>query len=78
MVQEITGYNGRLAFDPSKPDGTPRKLLDISQLRTLGWQAGIPLYDGINSTYRWYVEDRESRPSLAFVAGMRPLQKRVR
>lgn len=69
MIREITGYRGRLAFDPSKPDGTPRKLLDISRLGKLGWQAKIPLKEGISRTYRWYVEQRESCPSHILVAG---------
>jgi GDP-L-fucose synthase len=69
MIREITGYRGRLAFDPSKPDGTPRKLLDISRLQALGWRAGIPLREGILRTYEWYVEQCESRPALALVGG---------
>lgn len=55
-VAEVVGYRGRIAFDPSRPDGTPRKLLDISKLRELGWQPRIPLQDGIASTYRWWLE----------------------
>ena len=54
MVLRITGCSSRLVFDPSKPDGTPRKLLDISRLTALGWKAGIPLEQGIAETYRWY------------------------
>ncbi|MHB0999820.1 MAG: GDP-L-fucose synthase [Armatimonadota bacterium] len=53
-VMEITGYNGKLIFDSSKPDGTPRKLLDISRIRSFGWEPKITLYDGIASTYQWY------------------------
>ena len=58
-IGRLTGYRGRLAFDASKPDGTPRKLLDVSRIRALGWKAGIPLDAGLASTYRWYVEGRE-------------------
>ena len=54
LVQRIVGYEGRLVFDTSKPDGTPRKLLDVSKLHALGWRARIPLEEGIASTYRWY------------------------
>jgi GDP-L-fucose synthase len=54
MVAEIVGYDGRLVFDASKPDGTPRKLLDVGRLTALGWKAHIPLADGIRSTYKWY------------------------
>jgi GDP-L-fucose synthase len=56
MIQEITGYHGALRFDDSKPDGTPRKLLDVSALSALGWKPKIPLREGIEKTYRWYLE----------------------
>ena len=56
MIQEITGYRGRVRFDSAKPDGMPRKLLDVSVLHSLGWKAKIPLREGIESTYRWYLE----------------------
>ncbi len=55
LIGSITGFQGRLAFDESKPDGTPRKLLDVSRLNALGWKARIPLADGIRSTYEWYL-----------------------
>jgi GDP-L-fucose synthase len=58
-VREVVGYTGRLAFDASKPDGTPRKLLDVSRLHALGWRAKIPLRRGIEDTYTWY---RSHRP----------------
>jgi GDP-L-fucose synthase len=54
MVQEVVGFIGEVSFDPSMPDGMPRKLLDVSRLRVLGWQPKIPLREGIESTYRWY------------------------
>jgi GDP-L-fucose synthase len=53
-VKRVTGYEGRITFDHTKPDGTPRKLLDVSRLTALGWRASIPLEDGIAETYRWY------------------------
>ncbi|MCD6273484.1 MAG: GDP-L-fucose synthase [Deltaproteobacteria bacterium] len=53
----ITGYRGKLCFDTSKPDGTPLKLLDISKIKSLGWQASIELDDGIRNTYQWYKEN---------------------
>ena len=56
MIKDVIGYEGELDFDATKPDGTPRKLLDINKLRHLGWTSKISLKDGINSTYRWYVE----------------------
>jgi GDP-L-fucose synthase len=54
MVMSVIGYSGRLLFDSSKPDGTPRKLLDVSRLTGLGWRAKIPLKDGIERTYAWF------------------------
>lgn len=50
----VTGYRGRLRFDPSRPDGTPRKLLDVSRLAALGWRARIPLEAGLRDTYAWF------------------------
>jgi len=56
LVMSAIGYSGRLIFDSTKPDGTPRKLLDVSRLTDLGWQAKIPLKDGIERTYAWFKE----------------------
>lgn len=52
LIMGIVGFEGRIVFDPTKPDGTPRKLLDVSRLKALGWQARIPLAEGIAATYR--------------------------
>ncbi len=60
MIQEIVGFPGDLVFDTSRPDGTPRKLMDVSRLTDLGWQARIPLPEGIEQTYRWFLEHRET------------------
>ncbi|MCU1524505.1 MAG: GDP-L-fucose synthase [Microbacteriaceae bacterium] len=57
LIADIVGFEGRLLQDPSKPDGTPRKLLDVSRLNELGWHAKTGLRDGITSTYRWYLEN---------------------
>ncbi|MEO8368343.1 MAG: GDP-L-fucose synthase [Candidatus Solibacter sp.] len=57
MLAEIVSFPGRLVFDTTKPDGTPRKLLDVSRARSLGWQAGIPLREGIRKTYQWFLEN---------------------
>ncbi|CAI8785216.1 GDP-L-fucose synthase [Methylocaldum szegediense] len=54
-IREIVGFEGDLVFDPEKPDGTPRKLLDVSKLHSLGWRARIPLRQGIEETYRWFL-----------------------
>jgi GDP-L-fucose synthase len=53
-VAEVVGFDGRLEFDPTKPDGTPRKLLDVSRLRALGWEARIGLREGLAEVYAWY------------------------
>jgi len=55
LIKEISGFHGSLEFDTSKPDGTPRKLLDVSRLSELGWKAGIGFEQGIKDTYDWYV-----------------------
>jgi GDP-L-fucose synthase len=56
-VQDVVGYRGQLVFDPSKPDGTPRKLQDVTRMTALGWQAQTPLRVGIERTYRWFMEN---------------------
>jgi GDP-L-fucose synthase len=56
LVREVVGYEGELVWDTSKPDGTPRKLLDVSRLTGLGWRPSIGLEDGIRSTYAWFCE----------------------
>ena len=58
LVADVVGFQGRLAFDPDRPDGTPRKLLDVSRLEGLGWHASIGLREGIKQTYQWYLENR--------------------
>jgi GDP-L-fucose synthase len=59
LVRGIVYPEARIVFDASKPDGTPRKLLDVSRLRELGWSPRIPLRDGIQSTYAWFLEHKE-------------------
>jgi GDP-L-fucose synthase len=60
LVREIVHPDAQLTFDASKPDGTPRKLLDVSQLRALGWAHQVDLRDGIRSAYEWYLEHKEA------------------
>jgi GDP-L-fucose synthase len=55
MIQKIVGFKGSIEWDQSRPDGTPRKLLDTSRIRALGWQPTISLSDGIAETYAWYL-----------------------
>jgi len=57
LIQQIVGYQGKLVFDTTKPDGTPRKLMDVSKLHALGWQAQIPLEAGIREVYRGVVKE---------------------
>jgi GDP-L-fucose synthase len=52
----VTGYTGEIVFDTAKPDGTPRKLLDVSRLRELGWKPLTDLEPGLRSAYAWFVE----------------------
>lgn len=56
LVKDVVGFAGKIAYDRTKPDGTPRKLLDISRITQLGWRAKIDLRQGIEETYRWYLE----------------------
>ena len=56
IVRDVVGYKGDIRFDAVRPDGTPRKLLDVSRLHAIGWRARIALRDGIKATYRWYLE----------------------
>ena len=60
MVAEAVGFRGRIVWDVSKPDGTPRKLLDVSRLAALGWRASIPLEEGLRRTVAEFVRERAS------------------
>ena len=55
LVAQAVGFTGRLEFDPSMPDGTPRKLMDVSRIRALGWKPRIALTEGIRGAYAWYL-----------------------
>jgi nucleoside-diphosphate-sugar epimerase len=57
LIQDIVGFSGTITFNAEQPDGTPQKLLDVSRLQMLGWEAGISLRDGIASTYQWYLDN---------------------
>ena len=57
LVKQVVGYQGQIVYDAGKPDGTPRKLVDVSRINGLGWKAGIPLAEGIRSTYQWFLEN---------------------
>ena len=60
IVAEVTGFRGKVRWDASKPDGTPRKLLDVSKLSALGWRSSIALRDGISATYQAFLEEKKS------------------
>jgi GDP-L-fucose synthase len=59
LVKDIVHPRARLVMDDSKPDGTPRKVLDVSRLNNLGWRPRIDLRRGIENTYQWYLENRQ-------------------
>src|SRR5213596_2325268 len=58
LICDVVGFDGRLVWDKTKPDGTPRKLLDVTRIRKLGWQPTIPLRKGIAQTYEWFLANR--------------------
>lgn len=57
-VAKVVGFNGEIVWDTTKPDGTPRKLMDVSRLKALGWQASISLEDGLRDAYRWFLDNQ--------------------
>jgi nucleoside-diphosphate-sugar epimerase len=59
-IAQVTGFEGRISFDATKPDGAPRKLLDVSRLTNMGWTAGVSLEEGIRQTYDWYLANQGS------------------
>lgn len=60
LVAKVTGFKGEIVTDPSKPDGAPRKLMDVSRLASMGWQARIDLEEGLKVTYRWYLDNQDN------------------
>jgi len=56
-IQEIVGHTGQIEWDDTKPDGTPRKLMDASKMNAQGWEAKIELKEGIKQTYQWFLEN---------------------
>jgi len=59
-MAKVVGFKGNIVFDNTKPDGTPRKLMDVSRLKALGWEASISLEDGLRMTYQWFLENEDS------------------
>jgi GDP-L-fucose synthase len=66
-VKDVVGFGGELAFDPSRPDGTPRKLLDMSRLHALGWRAKTKLRDGLVTSYAWFLDNVAAKATLGAV-----------
>jgi GDP-L-fucose synthase len=64
-IAKVIGYRGKLVFDTSKPDGTPRKLLNVSRLNALGWHYSTPLEDGLRHMYEWFLDHVASQPLKA-------------
>jgi GDP-L-fucose synthase len=60
IVAKVIGYKGKIEWDTNKPDGTPRKLMDVSRLECLGWKAKISLEDGLAKTYAWFLDNQDS------------------
>jgi GDP-L-fucose synthase len=58
-IQKVVGHTGKLDWDSSKPDGTPRKLMDISKMHALGWKHKIDLEEGVKKTYDWFLKNQE-------------------
>jgi GDP-L-fucose synthase len=67
-IKEVVGYEGRLVFDPSRPDGTPRKLLDVSRLHSLGWKPKIGLKEGLALAYRDFLECASAKHPAALLS----------
>jgi len=64
LVAEVVGYAGSFEYDTSRPDGTPRKLVDVTRLNELGWQSKISLREGVERTYAWYLENEDNLRTL--------------
>ncbi len=60
LVARVTGFQGHVTTDPSKPDGAPRKLMDVTRLSSMGWQAAIRLEDGVAETYQWFLQNQDA------------------
>ena len=66
IIKKIVGFNGTICWDKSKPDGTPRKLMNSSKMKSYGWKPKISLNEGIQSTYNWFLSNKENYRSLSF------------
>lgn len=71
LIAKVAGYKGEFVYDPTKPDGTPRKVMDVSRLTALGWRATTPLEEGFAKAYRWYAENAAERQGAGPLASRR-------
>ena len=69
LLKEVVGYPGTVHFDASKPDGTPRKRLDVTRLQELGWKPSVSLQEGLAATYRWFLENHSDLRGMQPAAG---------
>ena len=60
IIQRVTGHQGEIVWDSSKPDGTPRKLLDVSKIKEIGWEYKTDLQQGIEKTYAWFLDNMKN------------------
>jgi GDP-L-fucose synthase len=74
LMKEVVGYDGDIRFDTSKPDGTPRKVLDVSKMKSLGWSPQVSLREGLGMAYRWAIDNRAfERPTVELGRGVSAL-----
>jgi GDP-L-fucose synthase len=66
LIQRIVGHSGEIKWDSSKPDGTPRKLMDVSKMEAAGWKAKVGLEEGIRKTYEWFLENQDTFKQVKF------------
>ena len=59
-IAKVTGFSGELVFDSTKPDGAPRKLMDVSRLELLGWKASVSLEEGLKQAYQWFLDNQDN------------------
>ena len=67
IIQKVTGHQGEIIWDSEKPDGTPRKLMDVSKMKELGWSYSIELQEGIEKTYAWFLENIDGLKEVQMV-----------
>ncbi len=81
IIQEVIGYEGELKWDTTKPDGTPRKLLNIDRIKSLGWEPKIPFKEGVASAYEWFKNEwipKNEKTTKGTISGTRPVKKTVK